>query len=366
MSTVRFSIMIPAFAFSLLIQFSGFGRQLQRSFIKRPDGKAIIIPGDTIAEPAKNISSLFQDREGRYWIASNGDGVYMVQGSSVRHFTKADGLCSDFVWNIQQDVKGTLWFTNRDGICRFDGERFMDYAAQIYITPFGILTYRNGGVFLPHKRGNCFFDGKRFTNFVIHPPSYTDERSSYNRPYAVYSTYADDGGKVFFGTQEKGVAIYDGSSYAYMDSLDLGGPAVRCIFRDHNGIYWFGNNGGGLFRFDGKFLRNITAERNLGNAEFLRGRRPIDKPGSLARVFAINEDREGRLWIGTVDAGVWQLDGDVLRNYTEADGLTGKAVTVIYKDKAGDLLFVSGSVVHRLIGDKFKAINIVDIGKQVE
>jgi ligand-binding sensor domain-containing protein len=104
----------------------------------------------------------------------------------------------------------------------------------------------------------------------------------------------------------------------------------------------------------------------LGNAEFLKGRRLIDKPASLARVFAINEDRVGCLWIGTADAGVWKLDGNVLRNYTEADGLAGKAVTVIYKDKAGDLLFVSGSVVHRLIGEKFQAISILQLGRQIQ
>jgi ligand-binding sensor domain-containing protein len=362
----RYKMLITALGLSLLIQFSGFGRQLMQSFIKKPNGNASVFLNDTITKPAKNISSLFQDSEGRYWIASNGDGVYMVQGSSVRHFTKADGLSSDFVWDIQQDMNGMIWFTTPDGICRFDGERFMDYTARIYITLFGILTYKKGGVFLPHKRGVCFFDGKRYTNFVIHPPSYIDQRSNYNRPYAVYSTFADDRGRVFFGTQEKGVVIYDGSSYAYMDSLDLGGPAVRSIFRDHNGIYWFGNNGGGLFRFDGKVLRNITAERNLGNAEFLRGRRPIDKPGSLARVFAINEDRVGRLWIGTADAGVWKLDGDVLRNYTEADGLVGKSVTEIFKNRAGDLFFVSGSVVHRLIGENFQAINLMEIGRQIQ
>jgi ligand-binding sensor domain-containing protein len=290
----------------------------------------------------------------------------MVQGSFVRHFTKEDGLSSDFVWSIQQDVNGMIWFTTRDGICRFDGTRFMDYTDMISSTLFGMLTYKPGGVFLPHNKGVCYYDGKRFTNFVIHPPSYIAERSSNYRPYAVYSTHADDRGRVLFGTQEKGVVIYDGLSYAYMDSLDLGGPAVRCIFRDHNGIYWFGNNGGGLFRFDGKILRNITAERNLGNAEFLKGRRLIDKPASLARIFAINEDRVGRLWIGTADAGVWKLDGDVLRNYTEADGLVGKSVTEIFKNRAGDLFFVSGSVVHRLIGENFQAINLMEIGRQIQ
>jgi two component regulator with propeller domain len=53
----------------------------------------------------------------------------------------------------------------------------------------------------------------------------------------------------------------------------------------------------------------------------------------LARIYSINEDHNGALWIGTVDAGVWRYDGTDFINYTTDNGLTSNAVNIIYKDK---------------------------------
>jgi ligand-binding sensor domain-containing protein len=135
--------------------------------------------------------------------------------------------------------------------------------------------------------------------------------------------------------------MYDGQIFTFIDDKYLAGPAVRTIFQDKKGVLWFGNNGGGLFRYDGKQLRNITQENNLGNDAFLKQRKPIDKAGSLARVFAINEDELGNIWIGTVDAGVWKYDGTHLTNFTSKDGLLGNHCAVISKDRTGKLWFVS-------------------------
>ncbi|MGB3075409.1 MAG: two-component regulator propeller domain-containing protein, partial [Chitinophagales bacterium] len=59
----------------------------------------------------------------------------------------------------------------------------------------------------------------------------------------------------------------------------------------------------------------------------------------LARVWTINEDNNGNLWIGTYDAGVWRFDGENLTNYTSIDGLTSNAINTIYKDRKGELWF---------------------------
>lgn len=206
--------------------------------------------------------------------------------------------------------------------------------------------------------GICYYDGKSFANFTIHPSSYTPPANTNYRSYGVYCTLVDKSGKVWFGTQEKGVCVYNGINFSFIDNKDLAGPAVRSIFQDKSGILWFGNNGGGLFRYDGKTLRNITEENNLINYEFLREKKLIDKQGSLARVFAINEDDEGNLWVGTVDAGVWKYDGRNLTNYSSKDGIPGNSVYVIFKDKKGKLWFVSnGETLLHFDGQKFyKAI----------
>jgi hypothetical protein len=126
------------------------------------------------------------------------------------------------------------------------------------------------------------------------------------------------------------------------------------MFEDRNGTIWFGNNGGGLFRCDGRTLVNITDEMNLGNPEFLNGHKLVDKPGTLARVWAITDDRAGALWVATIDAGLWKFNGSHWINYTVKDGLTSDSIWAIFKNNDGDLWFVAGGeAIFRFNGKTF-------------
>lgn len=74
----------------------------------------------------------------------------------------------------------------------------------------------------------------------------------------------------------------------------------------------------------------------------------------MARIYTINEDNFGNLWIGTVDAGVWKYDGNNLTNYTTKNGLTSNAVNCIYKDKNGELWFgTDGDGICKFNGNTF-------------
>jgi ligand-binding sensor domain-containing protein len=99
--------------------------------------------GDTVSGLGKNLGSLLQDKNGNYWVASNGDGVYRYDGKTIMHFTDKDGLCSNFVTTIQEDVNGHLWFTTRDGVCRFDGVSFTNFTTIIRTAMPGVLHYRS-------------------------------------------------------------------------------------------------------------------------------------------------------------------------------------------------------------------------------
>lgn len=341
------------FIISILITFISCNGQSKESTENKIEQATPVIIGDTVSDIGKNIDRILQDKNGDYWFASNGEGAYRYDGKTLTHLTKKHGLCSDFITQIQQDIKGNLWFSTRDGICQFNGKTFTDYSTTIQNTPTGKFQYTKGGLFFDRLNGMCYYDGKSFTNFVIHPDTYSPSPSDMNKPYSVYSTLIDKAGNIWFGTQEKGVCRYDGKTFSYLTDKNLAGAAVRTLFQDKQGNLWFGNNGGGLFRYDGKTLTNITEEKGLGNPEFLKGHFN-DKLGSLARVWTINEDKEGNLWIGTIDAGLWKFDGTNLTNYTTKDGLSGNAIWTIYKDNSDELWFVTnGETVCKFNGRTF-------------
>lgn len=301
------------------------------------------------AEIGKYIESILQDKKDNYWFGTNGEGVYRYDGKTLIQFTVKDGLSNNQVLSIQEDKSGNIWFgTGGFLVSRFDGRTFTTFpnkeslqlsdsssGKEWKVEPDDLLFYAGGGVY------RC-----KDNSFTYLPLPKTDFDSGYSQSpsnqlssYGVYCTLKDKKGNFWFCTQTMGVCRYNGKSFTWFTEKGLSGPAVRGLFEDKNGNLWFGNNGNGLFRYDpaSDRLTNFTEEKGLGNNEFLKTGK--QGPGTLARVWTINEDNNGIIWIGTADAGVWRYDGNNLTNYTTKDGLTSNAVNTIYKDKKGELWF---------------------------
>lgn len=307
--------------------------------------------GQVVFELDPNIRSIFQDKSGVYWFGTNNAGVFRYdpsnkEGKTLIQFTEKDGLANNQIQSIQEDENGNLWFgTGNFGVSRFDGKKFTTLTSQENLQVANpslqewkteandLWFYAGGGVY----RYNA-------NSFVYLPLGKSDGSSAQNSPfnlsrYAVYCMLKDSKGNLWFGTQAQGVCRYDGKSFTWFTEKGLSGPAVLALFEDSKGNIWFGNNGAGLFQFDGKTLRNFTEEKGLSNDNFrLAGK---EQQGTLARIYAINEDQAGNIWIGTVDSGVWKYNSSTERliNYTTKDGLSSMAVNTIYKDKNGELWF---------------------------
>jgi ligand-binding sensor domain-containing protein len=290
----------------------------------------------------KNIRSVFQDKNGNYWFGTNGEGVFRYDKKTLKQFTVKDGLADNQVISIQEDEQGNLWFGSGSfNISKFDGEKFTSQKNNI-----DLLT-RKETIWKSLNNDVWFYAGDgvfRQSNSSIHYLPF--DRSSSNDPfklsrYGVYCILKDKKGNIWFGTQAEGVCKFDGKSLTWLKEKGLAGPAVLGVFEDKKGNLWFGNNGAGLFRFDGVTLTNFTEEMGLNNEDFIVNGK--SKLGSLARVYTINEDIIGNLWIGTVDSGVWKYDGEKLTNYTTDQGLTSNSVNTIYKDKNGELWFGTDS-----------------------
>ncbi len=80
---------------------------------------------------------------------------------------------------------------------------------------------------------------------------------------------------------------------------------IRDILQDRAGYLWFGTDGGGVSRYDGREFVNFTTADGLAHD----------------RVECMVEDRAGHLWFGTAGEGVSWYDGAGFVNFTTADGL---------------------------------------------
>jgi ligand-binding sensor domain-containing protein len=313
----------------------------------------LLIP-DTVSVIEGEIRCIFQDAKNNLWFASNGEGVFKYDGKTMVQFTEKHGLFSNFVWNIQEDKAGNIWFktnvqpTDTDGICYFNGTEFKKIQADP-VTPND--TTLNGELLFDYH-----YAEKSLKKIQLPHTSPIKNEANIRQHYDIYCTCIDRNGNLWFGTCNAGICQYNGKTFTWFDNMELG-AAIRSIFEDKNGTIWAGNNGDGLFRFDGKNFINFSKEKNLHNPDFEKY--PIGKPGLLSRVWIITDDNQGNLWLGTIDNGVWKYDGKTITNYTTKDGLGIDSIWTIYQDKMGRLWFgTAGDGVYTFNGKTFEKFKI--------
>jgi sugar lactone lactonase YvrE len=150
------------------------------------------------------------------------------------------------------------------------------------------------------------------------------------------SILCDSRGSLWFGTQGGGVSKYDGKSFTtFTTAQGLANNIVRSIAEDKNGNLWFGTDGG-VSKYDGKSFTTFTTAQGLANNS----------------VRSIAEDKNGNLWFGT-DGGVSKYDGKSFTTFTTAQGLANNSVRSIAEDKNGNLWFGTYGGVSKYDGKSF-------------
>jgi ligand-binding sensor domain-containing protein len=72
------------------------------------------------------------------------------------------------------------------------------------------------------------------------------------------------------------------------------------------------------------------------------------------------QDKEGNLWFGTLNEGVFRYDGKTFTQFTIKDGLGDNDVKAIIEDKAGNVLFGTNRGIYKYDGKKIINIPITD------
>jgi ligand-binding sensor domain-containing protein len=114
------------------------------------------------------IYSIYTDTKNRTWFGTDGEGVYMYDGSSVKSFHTKDGLDATTIYTILADAEGSIWFNTQDkGIFRYDDKTFENFTLQHGLSDASIssMIFDNyGNLFLIHENGADVFD-KRTKSF---------------------------------------------------------------------------------------------------------------------------------------------------------------------------------------------------------
>lgn len=289
------------------------------------------------------VRSILEDSKGNIWFGSHQEGVCLLHNGELQYFTIENGLSDNQVRNIYEDENGIIWFECGKGLSRYDGQQITNYKERNY-------NSRNEWKL---NESDLWFKGDEtagYNKLEGNPGvyQYDEKKLSYRtlpvktklgqeNHYSISTNFVrSKNGAIWFGTY--GALIgYNGSDFKIINDASLGlndetgHLHIRSIMEDGKGNLWIGNNGIGVFKYDGKEIINFTEQQKLKKED--------TKGNSLERVFSIGEDIFGNVWFGTVESGVWRYDGNSVKNFTKKDGLESQHIWTIYKSKQGELWF---------------------------
>lgn len=238
-----------------------------------------------------NVVSLYEDAYGNIWIGTFGEGIIGLQPSSGKTLQIREGPLL---------VNGS--------ILSIDGRDSVIWLATL------------GGVSQWTLRGNPLEKGR-----IAHRAF--DRESGLGTNY-VYKVMIDKKGHTWFGTDGKGISVWDDGvmwSFPNADTLPL--RAVYSLAEDRQGNIWLSASGQGLFRFNGQRffpvslkegIRNLTISGIAGTANghlLIVHRNGIDLldpatghliyydqesgiPQAEPSLNALDADLHGNVWIG--------------------------------------------------------------------
>ena len=340
--------------------------------VSKYDGKSFNTFTEKEGLANNTVWCILEDKNGNLWFGTAGGGASKYDGKSFTTFTDKEGLTNNTVLSMLEDKSGNLWFgTDGGGVSKYDGKSFTTFADKEGLasnTVRSILEDKSGNLWFGTSGGVSKYDGKSFTTF-------TDKEGLANN--TVLSMLEDKNGNLWFGTDGGGVSKYDGnrieaievaekrreiipqqtqqdlkkingklvkSFTTFTDKEGLTNNTVLSMLEDKSGNLWFGTNGGGVSKYDGKSFTTFTDQEGLVNNT----------------VWSILEDKSGNLWFGTI-GGVSKYDGKSFTTFTDKEGLANNTVLSILEDKSGNLWFGTyGGGVSKYDGNRIEAIEAAE------
>ena len=234
--------------------------------------------------------SLFVDRDNCIWAYSL-MGIWAYDCGTKSWRTDLTAIWSSrpdiIIHAVAQDIEGRIW-VGKD----YDG---IDVLEKETGKVTSLVAHDDNGRSLPHN--------------------------------TIYDLYADRDGIMWVGTYKKGVSYYSESIFKF-NMYEWGD--ITCIEQADENRLWLGTNDHGILLWN----------RSTGKAEpFWR-----DAEGQLPNpVVSMLKSKDGKLWVGTFNGGLYCMDGSRVRSYKEGTGnaLASNNVWALVEDDKGRIWIAS-------------------------
>jgi ligand-binding sensor domain-containing protein len=254
-----------------------------------------------------NIRKIVEDKNDDLWIATPyGLNKYLFDENRFIRYMHSDdpnSLSNNFINSICLDNNGTLWIATSNGIDKFDEDtnQFTHYNFRIQkdgkpvnVTPFDITQDSRGIFWLSTELDGLVSFVEETNQFEIHNNEATILPKGTSHNEKVFINMYDNSiiirasnGFFEFDTNTKKFNLSNEfESYVSInDSIQIG---IGLQYIDDTGTEWYSIPNKGFMSVVNSRSKFTTFNKNANN---------IGLPGD--KVSAINEDRNGSIWLGT-------------------------------------------------------------------
>lgn len=258
-------------------------------------------------------------------------------------YTTKDGLPSDTVWSINQDIEKSILIGTQNGVCYIEDSKpntikpfdtgfvvhtiaCTDESIAI-ATSLGLLALMDGEWNF-YATKNHLIDVKFYNNEIFSLQENGDVFKSIWNPSLNYHEHE------YFGMYKlsNSIYVYDNSLWLcrligahkifpneklYSEIDGLASNLCYAIYQDHNNIVWIGTS-------DEKGLSKIDRGKVINlDCGYIR---------------TITEDINGNIWAGSNFNGLYKIESNGnITNYTMLDGLPNNKITNVFAAKDGTI-----------------------------
>jgi ligand-binding sensor domain-containing protein len=292
------------------------------------------------ADQPQQVRSFLVDREGNFWVGTDGAGLYRFREAPLAAYGKQEGLSDGSFTVITQDREGSIW-VGGEGLYRFDGRQFSKMPSLAGVRAIHQTSDRDqwfggyGGLYRWSAGKLTAFSGKEYGTVVTallddeqgglwvgfgrdagrgglyHFRAGKFEKQPGLRFDDIHFLTKDRRGNLWIGSTEGLARFSHGSFTYYSKEQGLSNDSVRAVEEDADGTYWVATYGGGLNRFkDGRFTPITTRDGLPDNM--------------LSRIL---EDEAGNFWISS-NRGIFRVSRKELNDV--ADGRLASVNPITY------------------------------------
>jgi signal transduction histidine kinase/ligand-binding sensor domain-containing protein len=297
------------------------------------------------------FSALLESADGDLWIGTEDRGVVRYRHGAFETFGVDSGLPAHLVWSIRARSDGRVIVFTSSGAAVFENGGFRRAGIQqphpfiarrapgTMLEPAGLVRFDGDKVVrqaypprvvmqavhgvLEDNRGNVWLVTHDGAYFRLTDGRWTEVLAGRRAMLDPRTIHTDALGRVWMPTAA-GLLVYEADGRIEDVDLppDTSGGGFFAMMEDREGGLWLGSVRDGLFRLRRRIVEVVGHEEGLANDN----------------VYPLIEDAAGRIWIGTWGGGLQRVSSADGKRWDVREVLPDRYVTALFPDRDGSVV----------------------------